>query len=282
MILKMPGCLALLFVACLILTGCKAPQKVAYFQDVNEQVVPVSGEAGRIRIRPLDKLSIVIKSKDPALAELFNLTVNSSRIGQNSTIQGGNVEVRSYAGGYEGMANYTVTPSGEIDFPVLGMIHVEGMTREELAAFLKGELMGKGLVNDPVVTVEFQNTGYSVMGEVNRPGRFDMNKDRISILEALSIAGDLTIQGQRDNVTVLREEKDGVHTYKLDLTNLQNLASSPAYYIRQNDVIYVEPNDMRKRQTTNNGNNILSTGFWISVASLLTSVVTTLGVYVVK
>ncbi len=279
---RIPTGLSFFLIACLMLTGCKTPQNVAYFQDISEQVVPVGNETGRIRIKPLDKLSIVIKSKDPALAELFNLSVNSSRIGQTSTIQGGNAEVRSYAGGYEGMSNYTVTPSGDIDFPVLGMLHVEGMTREELAAFLKGELMGKGLVKDPVVTVEFLNTGYSVMGEVNSPGRFDINKDKLSILEALSIAGDLTIQGQRDNVTVLREEKDGVHTYKLDLTNLQSLASSPAYYIQQNDVIYVEPNDIRKRQTTNNGNNILSTGFWISVASLLTSVVTTIGVFVVK
>lgn len=267
---------------CVAMTGCKTPQDVAYFQDVNEQMIPLNPEAGRIKIKPLDKLSIVIKSKDPELAELFNLSVNSSRVGQTSTIQGGNAIVRSYSGGYEGMSNYTVTPSGDIDFPVLGMIHVEGMTREELAAFLKGDMIGKGLVKDPVVTVEFLNTGYSVMGEVNSPGRFDINKDKLNILEALAIAGDLTIQGQRDNITVLRDEQDGVHTYKLDLTNLQELAQSPAYYIQQNDVIYVEPNDIRKRQTTTNGNNVLSTGFWISVASLLTSVVTTIGVFVVK
>lgn len=180
------------------------------------------------------------------------------------------------------MSNYTVTPSGDIDFPVLGMIHVEGMTREQLAAFIKGDLVGKGLVKDPVVTVEFLNTGYSVMGEVNSPGRFDINKDKLNILEALAIAGDLTIQGQRNNITVLREENDGVHTYKLDLTNLQDLTKSPAYYVQQSDVIYVEPNDIRKRQTTANGNNVLSTGFWVSVASLLTSVVTTIGVFVVK
>lgn len=274
--------LLFLSVVCLYVTGCKTPRDVAYFQDVNEQVIPMASDAGQIRIKPFDKLSVVIKSKDPALAELFNLSVNSSRLGQNSTIQGGNATIRSYSGGYEGMSNYTVTPSGEIDFPVLGMLHVEGMTREELAAFIKGELIGKGLVKDPVVTVEFINTGYSVMGEVNRPGRFDINKDKLNILEALSIAGDLTIQGQRNNITVLREEKDGVHTYKLDLTNLQDLTKSPAYYVQQSDVIYVEPNDIRKRQTTTNGNNVLSTGFWISVASLLTSVVTTIGVFVVK
>lgn len=280
--LKLLTRFSLFMMFCMAMTGCKAPQDVVYFQDINETVLPVSAEAGRIKIKPLDKLSIVIKSKDPELSELFNLSVNSMRVGQTATIQGGNVESRTYSGGYEGMSNYTVTPSGDIDFPVLGMLHVEGMTREELASFIKGELMGKGLVKDPVVTVEFQNTGYSVMGEVNNPGRFDINKDKLTILEALSIAGDLGIQGRRDNITVIREENDGVHTYKLDLTNLQEMLKSPAYYVQQSDVIYVEPNDIRKRQTTTNGNNVLSTGFWISVASLLTSVVTTIGVFVVK
>lgn len=267
---------------CVTLSGCKTPRNVAYFQDVNETVIPMSETQGQIKIEPFDKISIIIKSKDPALAELFNLTVNTMRIGQSGTLQGGNVQSRSYANGYEGMANYTVSPQGDIDFPVLGQLHVEGMTRNELAAFIKGDLIGQSLVKDPVVTVEFVNAGFSVLGEVKAPGKFEMNKDRISLLEALSLAGDLDLQGRRDNVTVIREEKDGLHTYKVDLTNLRELAQSPAYYIKQGDVVYVEPNDIKKRQTTANGNNVLSTGFWISVASLLTSVVTTVGVFVVK
>lgn len=263
---------SLLVMFCMAMTGCKTPQNVTYFQDINESVLPVSSEGAQIRIKPLDKLSIVIKSKDPALSELFNLSVNARQIGQNGTTQGSGVSVRSYSGGYEGLSNYTVTPSGDIDFPVLGMIKVEGMTRDELAAFIKGELLGKGLVNDAVVTVEFINTGYSVMGEVGRPGRFELNKDRLTILEALSMAGDLSLQGRRDNVALLREEKDGVHTYRLDMTNLQEMTKSPAYYVQQGDVIYVEPNDMRKRQTTNNANNLMSAGFWVSIASVLASV----------
>lgn len=165
-----------------------------------------------------------------------------------------------------------MSSEGTIDFPVLGVLKVEGMSRSELAGFVKGELIGRELVKDPVVTVEFLNTGFSVMGEVNRTGRYDINKDRLNILEALSLAGDLTIQGQRENVIVVREEKDGIHTYRVDLTNFKSLSSSPAYYIKQGDIIYVEPNSVRKRQTTVNGNNILSAGFWVSVASLLTSV----------
>lgn len=106
---------------------------------------------------------------------------------------------------------------------------------------------------------------------MNRTGRYDINKDRLNILEALSLAGDLTIQGQRENVIVVREEKDGIHTYRVDLTNFR-VSRLHKHYIKQGDIIYVEPNSVRKRQTTVNGNNILSAGFWVSVASLLTSV----------
>lgn len=276
------GQIAIAALLCIVFAGCKTPQNVAYFQDVNETVLPLSPTAGQIKIEPFDKISIVVKSKDPALAELFNLTVNSTRVGQTSNFQGGNVQSRSYTGGYEGMSNYTVNEAGDIDFPVLGMLHVAGMTRGELAAFIKGDLIGKSLVKDPVVSVEFLNIGFSVMGEVKSPGKFELNKDRLNILEALSLAGDLDIQGRRDNISVIREGKDGLHTYRVDLTNLTELTQSPAYYVKQGDIIYVEPNDIRKRQTTANGNNVLSTGFWISVASLLTSVVTTVGVFVVK
>lgn len=180
----------------------------------------------------------------------------------------------------DGISKYTVTANGDIDFPVLGMLHVEGMTRGELSGFIKGELMGQNLVKDPVVTVEFLNVGFSVMGEVASPGRYDLNKDKINVLEALSLAGDMTIQGQRENVMLIREDKTGIHSYRLDMTNLSELAKSPAFYIRQGDVIYVEPNDVRKRQTTANGNNVLSASFWVSVASLLTSAVTSIAVFV--
>ena len=146
------------------------------------------------------------------------------------------------------------------------------MTRSEVAGFIKGELMGRDLVKDPTVTVEFLNTGVSVMGEVLAPGRYDMNRDNITILEALSLAGDLTIQGKRDNVMVIREEDGQLKTYRVDLTNGQQLMSSPAFYLKQDDIVYVEPNGVRKRQTTVNGNTALSASFWVSVASLLTSV----------
>lgn len=255
-----------------VAASCSAPKDVAYFQDMKETVIPLTQTAKEITVRPHDKLSIIIKSKDPELSGLFNLNVASSRVGLDSPVSGTGSTFRSYTSTSEGISVYTVNAKGDIDFPVLGMLHIEGMTRGDLAGFIKGELMGKELVKDPVVTVEFINVGFSVMGEVANPGRFDINADQLNLLEALSLAGDLTIQGQRDNVAVMREGKDGVQTYRVDLTNFTELTKSPAYYIQQGDIIYVEPNGVKKRQTTVNGNNVLSASFWVSVASLLTSV----------
>lgn len=263
------------------LTGCSVPKDVAYFQDITNETItlPTTGE---LKIKPNDKLNIIIKTIDPNIAAMFNLNVVSDRLGENLIVNPGAGNFRSATNSASGIAKYTVTPKGTIDFPAIGEIKVAGMTRSELAGFLKGELMGRNLAKDPVVTVEFANMGISVMGEVRSPGRYDINQDRVTVLDAISMAGDLDLQGKRDNITVLREENGEVKTYKVDLTNFQELAQSPAYYMQQGDVVYVEPNDMKKRQTTTNGNNVYSTSFWISVASLLTSVVTTVGVFVVK
>ncbi len=255
--------------------GSCTPKNIAYFQDLDTVAVTEVAARRAIRIEPEDKLSIVVKSKDPALAELFNLNVVSNRLGQTNSQSGTGSVLRNTAAQAEGLAAYTVTKDGNIDFPVLGTLHIEGMTREELAGFIKGELMGRNLVKDPVVTVEFLNTGVSVLGEVRNPGRYDTNSDYLTVIEALALAGDINIQGRRDNVLVMREEDGKMNSYRLDMTNTQQLLNSPGYYLKQDDIIYVEPNDYRKRQTTNNGNTTMSASFWVSVASLLTSVAST-------
>lgn len=255
------------------ISSCSTPKDVAYFQGIqNAEVFTVAAANEKaIKVEPFDKLSIIVSSQNPALAQMFNLPVYSnSYVNKSSTI--GGADYRNYNVGYnEGIAGFTVSAEGTIDYPLLGVIKVEGMTRNELAAFIKGEIMGKGLIKDPVVTVEFLNVGVSVLGEVTRPGRYDLNTDLITIVEALSLAGDLTIQGRRENVTVIRKEGDKVQTYLVDLTNTNDMLNSPAYYLKQGDVVYVEPNNIRKRQTTNNGNNIMNVSFWLSVASLLTT-----------
>ena len=267
----------------MVMTGCGVPKDVAYFQDVDSATILETAQSTPIKVKPGDKLSIVVKSKDPQLSALFNLPVYSSRIGQGGSTNGSTSELRAYTGAQsESVASYTVTPDGEIDFPVLGYIKVAGMTRAELAGYIKGELMGRELVKDPTVVVEFLSSGISVMGEVNRPGRYDLNRDQLNILEALTLAGDLTINGQRQNVRVVRSENGQVNTYVLDLTDAASLMKNPAFYLQQDDVVYVEPNKQRKRSSTVNGNNALSVSFWVSVASLLTSVVTTIAVFINK
>lgn len=267
----------------LMLEGCSVPKEVAYFQDLDANAILETVKTAPIKVKAGDKLAILVKTKDPDVSNLFNMPIYTNRIGQGSSFNGNTAEIRAYTGIIgESVANYTVSPEGTIDFPVLGVLNVAGMTRAELAGFIKGEIMGRQLAKDPTVSVEFLSTGVSVLGEVKNPGRFDFNRDDLTVLDAISLAGDLLITGQRENVKVLRREDGKVKTYTLDLTDTKSLVNSPAFYLQQDDVIYVEPNKMSKRSTTVNGNNALSVSFWISVASLLTSVVTTLAVFINK
>lgn len=151
---------------------------------------------------------------------------------------------------------------------------------EEAAKYIKGQLVQSGLIKDPVVTVKFLNLSFAVMGEVNQPGQYKISKDKVTILDALSMAGDLTIYGQRQNIKVMRTENGKHQIYGIDLNSGNDIFASPAYYLRQNDVVYVEPNGTRARQSTVNGNNVRSTSFWISLASLLTSIATTVAVII--
>lgn len=261
-----------LVLSCLAVS-CSTPKNIAYFQGAeNAEIFEIASASNKtIKVEPFDKLSITVNCKDPALAQVFNLNVFTNTTAQKTGYNGTD-NYRDYNIGYsDGINAFTVSADGTIDYPVLGKIKVEGMTRSELAAFIKGEIMGRGLIKDPVVTVEFLNVGISVLGEVVSPGRYDMNVDAITIMEALSLARDLTIQGNRENVKVLRKEGDKVQTYIVDITDAEGLMKSPAYYLKQGDIIYVEPNAIRKRQTTNNGNSVLNVSFWVSVASLLTS-----------
>ncbi|MFQ9316906.1 polysaccharide biosynthesis/export family protein [Dysgonomonas mossii] len=255
--------------ASIILNSCGSTQNISYFQDLQQGVPGEILNPIKITIKTDDKISIVISSKDSQLAELFNLPIVAHRVGQSqSPSLNQNQQISSY----------TVSSSGEIDFPVLGKIHVEGMTREEIASYIKNQLLSNNLIKDPVVTVEFANLSISVLGEVNTPGRYNIERDKITLLDALGMAGDLTIYGKRENVLVLRQTAGKQVPYKVNLNSGHDMYASPVYYLQQNDVVYVEPNKTRARQSTVNGNNVISTSFWLSVASLIT----TLTVLIVK
>jgi polysaccharide export outer membrane protein len=242
-------------------TSCKTPSDITYFQDMDSIANLTVANPLEIKIRPEDKLSIVVKSKDPALADLFNLAFITRRLGYSATSAGGN----------DNMSVYTVDADGMIDFPVIGMLKVAGLSRREISNLIKNELISRELVKDPTVTVEYDNMYVSVLGEVNNPGRYNINRDRVTILDVIGMAGDLTIYGKRQSVVLIRNIDGKTSTYRVDLTKIDDVYRSPAYNIQQNDVVYVEPNDTRARQSTVNGNNLRSTSFWISLASLLTS-----------
>ncbi len=261
---------AMLVLFTLALWSCSTPKEISYFQDLESVEGQRIGGAKGITVRPKDKISIIVNCKSPELTALFNLPYVTQRLGENSrsTISSG------YSQGY--ISGYTVDDRGCVDFPVLGEVHVAGMTREEIASEIKRELREQGQATDAVVTVDFMNLYYQVLGEVARPGRYAIDKDALTILDAIGAAGDLTIYGRRDRVKVLRDEGGRMRTYEVDLCSASDLIASPVYYVRQNDVIYVDPNDVRARQSTVNGNNVRSTSFWISLTSLAASVTNTI------
>ncbi len=248
----------------LILLGSCAPTNIAYFQDLDPGVsVTQITNAVDITMSPGDKISIIVNSKDPLLADLFNLPIVSRQIGQKTVLT-------SYT---QGISGYTVDHDGNIEFPVLGSIHIEGMTRKEVEEFIKNELVSNNLIKDPVITVEFMNFTIAVLGEVKNPGRYNIDKDQVTVLDALGLAGDLTIFGKRENIMVLREVDGQQHVYGINLCSAEQVYSSPAFYLQQNDIVYVEPNPRKTRDSTINGNAIFSTSFWISIATLITTIV---------
>jgi len=201
-----------------------------------------------IKLQPNDKVSIVVSTGDYRLNSLFNLPVARTNISQ------GNSNGKINSGGSESTSPYTLDSQGDINFPVLGKLH--------------------DLAKNPIVTVEYLNLSVTVLGEVGHPGRFAIDREDYTILDALSAAGDLTIFGQRDNIRVLREENGVQRVYDVNLNSGLNLTQSPVYYLQQNDVIYVEPNGTKARQSTPNGNSALTPSFWISIASFAASITT--------
>jgi len=265
----------ILFAMVMLLLGCSAPKNVAYFQDA-EQIRGMALQWEQpLRLRPNDKINIIVSSADPLLMQQFNLVAHTSSgrsLGATSTPQMLAGNVSSSSSGM--MLAYTVDEQGDINFPVLGKVAVQGLTRKEVASYIRNRLIARDLVKDPIVTVEYVNLSVKVLGEVNRPGRIDILRDNYTILDAIADAGDLTINGQRENVMVMREEDGEDQTYVINLCNRQDMLSSPAYYLQQNDVVYVTPNSKRLRDANTMGNTFNQPYIWISLASLLLTVVT--------
>lgn len=260
-----------LLLAAIVITlaACSSTKDLVYYQDVPDLAVIKNAEVSTIALQPQDKLYIVVSCREPEIAAMFNLSYsahNAMNTGTSSTRGGSSLS------GSNQMLGYTIDSNGDIDFPVLGKIHAAGFTRERLAAFIKQKLIASNQIKDPVVTVEYINLAVTVLGEVTSPGRYAIDRDHFTVLDAISMAGDLTITGERKNVAVVRRNGDDNILYRLDLTDAASLYASPAFDIQQGDLIYVTPNRMRQRQSTVNGNNLRSVAFWMSLASFLTSI----------
>lgn len=255
----------------LLLASCSTPKNVTYFPELADGTVVQASRILDIRVRPEDKLSVVVSTQDPGLSSLFNLVQIQNRLGQTtSSTVGAPGNTSSSEVSY-----YTVDSAGDIVFPVLGKIHIAGLTRREVAEKITADLVRADLVKDPIVTVEFANTGISVIGEVKSPGRYEFNKDHLTVVDAIAMAGDLTLNGMRDNILVMRDNGGGERqAYRVSLLDAQSLASSPVYYLQQDDVIYVEPNDKAKRETTPNGNTPYTPSFWVSIGSFAVTIAT--------
>lgn len=254
--------------AALALCGCNASKHVVYLQDAQSgQTMPQIAQEP-IKLQPNDEIMIYVSCTDPETAARLSL-MSGSRPPQQ---QGGMFTSNSSAV----MMPYTIDKNGNIDMPEVGTVHIAGLTRLEVSNLLQDKIIDAKIVKDNSVniTVQFANLTFTTLGEVTKVGTYDIPRDDFPVLEALSISGDLTIYGKRDAVWVFREQPDGSRmSYKLNLLDSEFM-KSPAYYIQQNDIIYVEPNTVRAGQSTLNDNTFRSAGFWTSIASIGISVAT--------
>ncbi len=247
---------ALLFVLTLgLFSSCVSRKKIVYFQDIEKLAQNSDMAKPSITIKPNDLLSITVSATDLESARPFNVIIEARPAVGGSSLMTNNTQ----------QPGYLVDSGGDIHFPVLGTLHVEGLTPKELNDNLTERL--KSYIKDPIVNIRILNFTVSVLGEVSRPGTYTVEGEKISITEALGLAGDLTIYGRRDNVLVIREN-GGKKTYSyLDFRGA-DLLDSDYYYLKQNDVIYVEPNGAQRQSSSFNRNSTV----YISIASLLLSV----------
>ena len=247
-----------------ILVACQSYKKVPYFQDVD--IVNQAEQQEKLydaRIIPKDLLTIVVSCTNPELAIPFNLTVASNAAMAAST--------SSYVTTQPILQPYLVDNEGNINFPVLGELKLGGLTKKEAERLIIDKL--KPYMKEiPIVTVSMVNYKISVIGEVGRPGTFTISNEKVNLLEALAMAGDMTVYGLRDNVKLIREDANGKQQIvTLNLNNAETILS-PYYWLQQNDIVYVTPNKAKARNS-DVGN---STSLWFSATSILVSIVSLL------
>lgn len=241
----------LLALTFLSLASCGTSKDLVYMQNDTYDLPETIHNLNKIRVQPQDQLSIIVSCKETELAALFNLKRSQESGGSSQNLA------------------YTVDDNGDIIFPVFGNIHVAGLTRTEISEYIANRLIKDNLITDPVVIVEFANLHFSALGEISSPGSYAITNDKLTLLEAIAMAGDLTANGERE-IIVIREQDGKRIKHTVDLRN-SDIFQSPVYYIQQNDVIYVKPDNKIAREAADNPNDWKSIGLWMSIASFVST-----------
>lgn len=239
-----------------LLASCGSVKDITYLQGDGLLREASIVDTFELKIQKDDLLDIMVSCADPELLQPFYQPYGNS-LGYTTTFSIGSVN-----------RGYLVEADGTIHFPLLGKVKVKGLTRQQTIDLLQQKLEKGGYIKNPIITVRFLNFHISVLGEVAHPGTFNITSDQISLFEALSRAGDLTVHGRRDRVAVIRET-DGVRTILYHDLRSTDVFLSPNYYLKQNDIVYIEPNRVKAEASTNN--QFTSVGTWVSVFSFLTT-----------
>ena len=248
-----------MFTLLLFLNSCSMSRQVAYFQNADEISLAASKMLYDAKIMPKDQLTITVITSDPLASAPFNLSV-SNTVGTSGQL--------GESGGSGFLQAYLVDNKGNINFPVVGRIHVAGLTKTQCEDLIKIKVAPYLASSEkPIVTVRMASYRVTLIGEVSRPGVIPVTTEKMSVIEAIASAGDLTIYGKRNNIMLIREDVNGEKSiHRLNL-NDANLINSPYFYLQQNDILYVEPNKVKARSSSIGS----TTSIWFSVVGIVTS-----------
>lgn len=246
------------------MAACTTPTNITYFQDFPGGASMTVENPMEIKFKPDDRISILVSTTEQELNSMFSLYGGRSANGTASASSSGESSRRG--------SEYVVDSEGFIRFPVLGRIHVAGLNRQELQDFIRNEIMDRQLVKDPIVTVNYEGLYVTILGDIGT-GRVAIDRDKFTLIDAISSKGDLAITGKRTNVKVIRENYGKKTAYEVNLCSAEDLYNSPVYYLQQNDVIYVEMNKKQKRNSTVLGNSTATPAFYMSLASFIVTII---------
>lgn len=271
--------LFLIISALFLLASCHTSQELAYISDAQRDSAQSILTTYNTTIHPGDQLYIYVYSQNPEAAMSFNqethaYTVELSQAANRDTVRNRHLlqmaETTKQNKSYQ-VPGYLVDQDGTIIFPILGKMVVAGLTQDSLSNKIQQMLIQEGYLLDPVVTVTPMNFRVSVVGEVRQPQEIHVTGDRLTLLEAIAMCGDITMDGQRENITVMRDV-NGVSTpINVDITK-KTLFDSQVYYLQTNDIVYVEPNKLKKRKATRDEMWPRYAVFWVALATAVVNI----------